>query len=233
MYPSAARRTAARRRARLPQSGRLRHATFVSLLVGYKKVCEGGRRTARVEGVVVVQRTALVQHAHLVHRHLSHVGDERLEIEDSEAAVQIRIHQCAATHLTAWRDGRARGACECAIGCGLKVDCDVERAYMITCGIVVDQQDAKLVQATSLDRDETRNPLDIYNTCFSCTDLFVFTKSYCVCTVRRARCAPAMRPHTLQHHACDQREGAGASHTIGRGFIRATASKHEAAAAKK
>ena len=147
MYPSAARRTAARRRARLPQSGRLRHATFVSLLVGYKKVCEGGRRTARVEGVVVVQRTALVQHAHLVHRHLSHVGDERLEIEDSEAAVQIRIHQCAATHLTAWRDGRARGACECALGCGLKVDCDVERAYMITCGIDVDQQDAKLVQA--------------------------------------------------------------------------------------
>jgi hypothetical protein len=42
-----------------------------------------------------------------------------------------------------------------------------------------------------------------------------------------------MLPHTLQHHACDQREGAGASHTIGRGFIRATASKHEAAAAKK
>ena len=148
MYPSAARRTAARRRARLPQSGRLRHATFVSLLVGYKKVCEGGRRTARVEGVVVVQRTAFVQHAHLVHRHLSHVGDERLEIEDSEAAVQIRIHQCAATHLAAWRDGRARGACECAIGCGLKVDCEVERAYMITCGIV-DQKDAKLVQAAS------------------------------------------------------------------------------------
>ena len=55
-------------------------------------------------------------------------------------------------------------------------------------------------------RDETRNPLSRHHVFFLLRP-FVFTQVLLrMYRTESTRCAQAMRPHTLQHHACDQRE---------------------------